>query len=352
VKPYILSSTSKTSHSSFGSVMIGREFEADTAGNYRFGFNGKEKDDETYGEGNEYDYGFRIYNPNLGKFLSVDPLTVNYPWYTPYQFAGNMPINCIDIDGLEEYRIITWWSADKGKYRSKISLIDASAPYEVTYVMRTFKDVPSSDIPTQGTYDNIIIGERTSENFWHNDKKQKRADQALIDKSSGAKYTGSNFDEPEGFSPDLPKDKPNPPATITPSAPSTPMFNGTPIKPGAKIDYPSFPYCVATTPLITGAGDKMQPGDLSKEAKKYYKELGSKIKDGNIKVVNITVNGFVGTMVNDSQFGNFKNSVETVAKNIEKELRKAGVSKDIKINVIPNAQKSDTDMSNTVIKLN
>lgn len=48
-----------------------------------------------------YDYGFRIYNPTIAKFLSVDPLTASYPWYTPYQFAGNMPIWAIDLDGIE-----------------------------------------------------------------------------------------------------------------------------------------------------------------------------------------------------------------------------------------------------------
>ncbi|OFY83919.1 MAG: hypothetical protein A3F72_07940 [Bacteroidetes bacterium RIFCSPLOWO2_12_FULL_35_15] len=64
--------------------------------------NGKEKDNEVSGNGNSYDYGFRIYIPRLGRFLSVDPLTQSYPWYTPYQFAGNKPIVFIDIDGLEE----------------------------------------------------------------------------------------------------------------------------------------------------------------------------------------------------------------------------------------------------------
>ena len=72
---------------------------------YTFGFNGKEMDNEVSGQGNQYDYGFRIYNPRLGKFLSVDPLTKSYPWYTPYQFAGNTPIQAIDLDGLEELKV-------------------------------------------------------------------------------------------------------------------------------------------------------------------------------------------------------------------------------------------------------
>ena len=31
----------------------------------------------------------------------MDPLTRSYPWYTPYQFAGNTPIWAIDLDGAE-----------------------------------------------------------------------------------------------------------------------------------------------------------------------------------------------------------------------------------------------------------
>ena len=70
---------------------------------YRYGFNGKEKDDEVKGEGVQYDYGFRIYDARIGKFLSTDPLFAGYPYYTPYQFAGNRPIWAIDLDGLEQY---------------------------------------------------------------------------------------------------------------------------------------------------------------------------------------------------------------------------------------------------------
>ncbi len=75
------------------------------SGDYKYGFNGKENDNEVKGMGNQQDYGFRIYDPRLGKFLSVDPLTKEYPWNTPFSFAENDPINNIDLDGLERYRI-------------------------------------------------------------------------------------------------------------------------------------------------------------------------------------------------------------------------------------------------------
>ncbi|MES2733636.1 MAG: RHS repeat-associated core domain-containing protein [Bacteroidota bacterium] len=68
---------------------------------YWYGFNGKEMDKDLGGGKVNYDYGFRIYNPELGKFLSVDPLTKEYAELTPYQFASNTPIEAIDLDGLE-----------------------------------------------------------------------------------------------------------------------------------------------------------------------------------------------------------------------------------------------------------
>jgi RHS repeat-associated protein len=72
-----------------------------SGGSYRYGFNGKENDNEIKGIGNQQDYGMRIYDPKLGRFLSVDPITKQYPELTPYQFASNSPIEAIDLDGLE-----------------------------------------------------------------------------------------------------------------------------------------------------------------------------------------------------------------------------------------------------------
>ncbi|MEL7222030.1 MAG: hypothetical protein AAGJ93_11975, partial [Bacteroidota bacterium] len=51
----------------FGLRMQDRQFEWQFD-NYRFGFNGKERDkDEEWGAQTHYDYGFRIYNPSIAR---------------------------------------------------------------------------------------------------------------------------------------------------------------------------------------------------------------------------------------------------------------------------------------------
>jgi RHS repeat-associated protein len=58
-------------------------------------FNGKVTDSEI----DLQDYGFRFYNPSYGKFLSVDPLSRDYPWLSPFDFVSNNPIENIEVDG-------------------------------------------------------------------------------------------------------------------------------------------------------------------------------------------------------------------------------------------------------------
>ena len=68
---------------------------------YRYGFQGQEKDDEIKGSGNSLNYKFRMHDPRVGRFFAVDPLTPNYPFYSPYQFSANNPIGMLEIEGLE-----------------------------------------------------------------------------------------------------------------------------------------------------------------------------------------------------------------------------------------------------------
>ena len=78
--------------------------------NYRYGFNGKENDNEVKGEGDEQDYGERIYDSRISKWLSVDPLQRIHPNESPYVYTGNNPILFVDPNGkdkVEYIRVIT-----------------------------------------------------------------------------------------------------------------------------------------------------------------------------------------------------------------------------------------------------
>jgi RHS repeat-associated protein len=69
---------------------------------YRYGFDGAERDDEIAGQGRVYDFGARMYDASVGRFLSIDPLGKDHPEYSPYLFAGNKPIWATDAFGMEE----------------------------------------------------------------------------------------------------------------------------------------------------------------------------------------------------------------------------------------------------------
>ncbi|WP_165798552.1 RHS repeat-associated core domain-containing protein [Chitinophaga costaii] len=99
---YLPTIASYSDYTPFGMQMVDRN---GSAGGYRYGFNGKENDNEVKGEGNQQDYGMRVYDPRVGRFLSVDPLTREYPWNSSYAFAENQPIWAIDLDGLEKITI-------------------------------------------------------------------------------------------------------------------------------------------------------------------------------------------------------------------------------------------------------
>ncbi|MGB3524583.1 MAG: RHS repeat-associated core domain-containing protein, partial [Flavobacteriales bacterium] len=81
---------------------------------YRFGFNGMEKVDEMYGStGNSYDFGARLYDPRVGRWLSLDPLVDDYPSISPYSYTNNNPILFIDPDGK---KIVVYVNGEKHEY--------------------------------------------------------------------------------------------------------------------------------------------------------------------------------------------------------------------------------------------
>ncbi len=66
---------------------------------YRFG--GKEWNDISQ----SYDFEARQYSPSLGCFTSIDPLSEKYYSISPYAYCNNNPVNLVDPEGRDIYRI-------------------------------------------------------------------------------------------------------------------------------------------------------------------------------------------------------------------------------------------------------
>lgn len=66
-------------------------------------FNGKELQDELLGSVNLdwYDFNFRYYDPALARFPSLDPKADKFESLSPYNYASNNPVTCIDLWGLQ-----------------------------------------------------------------------------------------------------------------------------------------------------------------------------------------------------------------------------------------------------------
>jgi RHS repeat-associated protein len=94
----------------FGSAIESRAF---ASGEYRFGFNGMEKDSEN--NSGAYDFGARIYDSRLGRWLSVDAKTNLQPYVSPYKALANCPIGFKDPDGNYEWEIIKIINEKTGK---------------------------------------------------------------------------------------------------------------------------------------------------------------------------------------------------------------------------------------------
>jgi RHS repeat-associated protein len=102
---------------------------------YLYGFNGKEEDNEVKGEGNSLDFGARMYDARLGRWLSRDPKEKQYPTLSPYVFVSNQPILAIDPDG----RLIIYVNGEVGQF-GPIGASNASQRANVSYWGQMFVD--------------------------------------------------------------------------------------------------------------------------------------------------------------------------------------------------------------------
>ncbi len=99
-------------------------------GEYRYGFQGQEKDNEIKGkDATSLNYTFRMHDPRVGRFFAVDPLAKDYAFYSPYQFSGNSTIIGIDMEGLELQISNSTFTM---KENSGTTLLTAEADFKLT----------------------------------------------------------------------------------------------------------------------------------------------------------------------------------------------------------------------------
>jgi len=120
-------------------------------GEYRYGFNGMEKDDEVKGSGNSLDFGARIYDSRIGRWMSVDPMAREFSDESPYIFAGNNPVFYLDGDG--EIKVTYYTMLNDDGTKTKICKVDKE---EVAYKWKLTK-ATGGNYETYGCYSYDIV---------------------------------------------------------------------------------------------------------------------------------------------------------------------------------------------------
>ncbi len=289
------------------------------------------------GEGNQQDYGMRIYDPRLGRFLSVDPLSKSFPWNSPYSYAEGDVIRSIDLDGLEKYVVTYWYDNHNNHRKTTIKAIRSQGVKEImdlNFSTANGGDLTEKDVWVRKLY---FDGRQRAEGQGKaalNASEKALFGKALTTREKDPKNYPTIFydlgDEKGGAkteSEDFASDK----FEYRMAEQNIPVVQN--LKPS--FDNATFFYASPS-----GQGSLL-PKDaaigIDKDVKSFF-DLPSKIKqDGGIKSINITLNFYVSQNINDKDFNGLKQAYGQVANQIRDMYLKSGVKN---VNVNPMIERS------------
>lgn len=160
ISSYSAEVISASDYYAFGSLMPGRSF---SGGEYRFGFNGQEKDNEVSGTGNTMTAEFWEYDSRLGRRWNLDP--VDKPWMSSYHAFSNKPIWKIDPNGANDGIYLV--DEETGN-KTKVSDQGDKEGYDIIYTGKVNADGSMSAKNTSST---VLIDNGITETLEKNGKK-------------------------------------------------------------------------------------------------------------------------------------------------------------------------------------